>query len=468
MDTGTDSTRHPFRLIQGGLNGDGSPDRHRRMLRAEQARRGRPDLRRPPLTRLVTLRIHAELGDSEPPIWRALDVRSDLSLADLHRVLQAAFAWHDSHLHRFSIGGTPFDQASQLVLNAYEFEEGDDDGWLEDEVRVDEALQEPGDVLSYVYDYGDNWDLALRVADVRPADTDTPPAVAVGGERAAPPEDCGGLRDAASLAEVLPDPAQFDVDDVNRVLAAGEVSARFALPDALAQLLVPVLTLPVASELAHGLKSLPPTDSAPDREELPADLHAVQWFLDRVAGEGLPLTQAGYLKPDDASAAAQVVPEMAGWIGKNNRESLAVPLAEFRTALQKLGLLRTSRGRLLLTKAGERSRRDPLALWDHLATSLTRTRGRFEAVATPLLLATVAATGEEDLPAVAAILTAHGWRTGDAESVHPYAARDLAAVALLRNLRPRVEYVPGRSLRRGTPLSRCAVGLAREAVRRLD
>jgi hypothetical protein len=46
-------------------------------------------------------------------------------------VLQVAFDWTDSHLHRFSLGGHPFDNHSQLFLCPYDVEEGeleDDDG----------------------------------------------------------------------------------------------------------------------------------------------------------------------------------------------------------------------------------------------------------------------------------------------------------------------------------------------------
>ena len=43
------------------------------------------------------------LGTS-PPIWRRLLVPADLTLAQLHDVLQAAMGWEDGHMHEFSIG----------------------------------------------------------------------------------------------------------------------------------------------------------------------------------------------------------------------------------------------------------------------------------------------------------------------------------------------------------------------------
>jgi len=78
----------------------------------------------------------------------------------------------------------------------------DDDGLPATGTRLDETLCERGDTLRCLYDYGDNWELTLRLEEVLPAETDCPAAVVVDGERAAPPEDCGHLVDADSLAEV--------------------------------------------------------------------------------------------------------------------------------------------------------------------------------------------------------------------------------------------------------------------------
>jgi hypothetical protein len=57
----------------------------------EAERPGMPELRRAPLEELRLFRIRVDLKRSTPPIWRRLDVRSDLRLDALHQVLQAAF-----------------------------------------------------------------------------------------------------------------------------------------------------------------------------------------------------------------------------------------------------------------------------------------------------------------------------------------------------------------------------------------
>jgi hypothetical protein len=117
----------------------------------------RPELRRPRLTELQRFVVRVDLRYAKPPIWRRLEIRSDLTLDVVHRVLQAAFGWTDSHLWRFSLGGDPFSPSSQTFLCQWDIEEGevDDEGGIPAAtVRMDEALQTPGDVLCYVYDYG--------------------------------------------------------------------------------------------------------------------------------------------------------------------------------------------------------------------------------------------------------------------------------------------------------------------------
>lgn len=43
--------------------------------------------------------IKVTLRDSKPPIWRRILVPGNITLAKLHRILQAAMGWTDSHLH---------------------------------------------------------------------------------------------------------------------------------------------------------------------------------------------------------------------------------------------------------------------------------------------------------------------------------------------------------------------------------
>ncbi|ASK66202.1 hypothetical protein CFK39_10675 [Brachybacterium avium] len=405
----------------------------------EMARPTRPDLRRPPFGEPALLRVRVDLQHAVPPIWRRLELRSDLTLEQTHEILQTAFGWFDAHLWRFAAGGHPFDLDSQLFLCPYDVEDGEDDGLPASQVRLDELLQVDGDRLAYVYDYGDDWQLRLRLESVRPAADGSPPVRALGGRRAAPPEDCGGLTRAEDLAEVLPDPAHFDLAELQQALEISDLdpTAYGASP-----VLTAVLTrLPPSSLredlLARALLMTTATEP-PELDELRTALRGISWFLDRAAAGGLPLTSAGYLTPKEVEAASQVVPEMADWIGKNNRENLALPLLHVREALQHLKILRKFKGQLLPTRRALPAAEDPGALWSLLAASLIPAPGSFEHDATVLLLAHIGSTPSGtavDPEATPTALGRLGWRTPEGV-VDRWMVRDLPAATVLRNITP--------------------------------
>ncbi len=391
--------------------------------------RARPDRRRPPLPEPATLRIQVDLVDAKPPIWRRLDLYNDLTLDAVHQVLQVAFDWTDSHLHRFSLGGGPFDPTSQLLLCPFDVDEGADDGLPAAGVRLDETLQQPGDQLHYIYDYGDNWELTLQLIEVRPPSE--APAVAVAGARAAPPEDSGGGTDLAALSSVLPDPAAVDLDGINQGLRSA--AAFFAADPRVTELRARLAHLPIGSAIVAALGTQLTT---PSDDELRAVLGAHLWFLDRAADGGIPLTSAGYLTPDNVRAAAAVVPGAADWIGKQNREAQTYPVLAFRESLQKLGLLRKYRGTLRLTKAGTAAQRDPHRLWGALAAALAPKKSGFDQDATFLVLAAAAGAGGQELhvDAVTEGLTAVGYRYPDGAPIGVRALSDLPALTTLVNI----------------------------------
>ena len=377
-------------------------------------------------------------------------------------MLQAAFAWSDSHLHRFSLGGGPFDRHSELFLCPFDVEEGDD-GSPASAVRLDETLQEPGDVLRYVYDYGDSWELTLRLEEVRPADASTPAALCVGGRRAAPPEDCGGLTDADELVDVLDDPAHFDAEEINQALRDPYVTLReHGVPPRLLDLANRLQHTPVGHDVVVRVMSLASPVPEPDTDNTVAALRAHQWFLDRAGEGGIELTAAGYLKPDDVEAAAALVPAMADWIGKKNREINchapaplpAVP-AVHRAAAQVQGQA-PAHARRCGGAAGTRG------AVRHLAGRLVPSEpGTFAEEATVLLLAYAATGTELPLGRVAEALTHLGWRVDD----QPVMTRDLYGLEvldILRNVSSRP--VTFRDRNRVDPV---AAALARAALREM-
>jgi Plasmid pRiA4b ORF-3-like protein len=60
---------------------------------------------------IATLRI--DLIDSDPPIWREIEVPVAMTLKQLHAVIQTAMEWEDAHLWEFALGSRAHRQQSR-------------------------------------------------------------------------------------------------------------------------------------------------------------------------------------------------------------------------------------------------------------------------------------------------------------------------------------------------------------------
>jgi hypothetical protein len=142
--------------------------------------------------------IKVTLQGVRPPIWRRLEVSSDIKLARLHDAIQAAMGWTDSHLHEFDASGDRFG----VPEGAYDEVED------ERKVSLDELLANPKDRLKYLYDFGDGWEHTVTLEKILPLPRGKkqPRPRCTGGRRSCPPEDCGGPWGYRSMLEALADP----------------------------------------------------------------------------------------------------------------------------------------------------------------------------------------------------------------------------------------------------------------------
>jgi len=129
--------------------------------------------------------IKVTLADSRPAIWRRIQVRSDVTLAKLHRILQFVMGWQDAHLHEFVVRGEHYGVPDQ------------DDG--EPPKTRDERKYKLGDIVAaegsqfaYNYDFGDYWQHMFVTEKTLPPQEGARYPVCLAGARACPPEDVGG------------------------------------------------------------------------------------------------------------------------------------------------------------------------------------------------------------------------------------------------------------------------------------
>jgi hypothetical protein len=180
-----------------------------------------------PTSDLSVYQLKVTLRDSKSPIWRRIQVTSDIRLSMLHHVLQVVMGWEDAHLHQFIAHGiyygTPNPDFGFEVQN-------------EQYMSLQQVVSREKDKLIYEYDFGDSWEHELLVEKIRPLEEGKRYPVCLTGKRACPPEDCGGIRGYASLLEAIRDPEHpeheemvkwvesefdpdiFDLDEVNREL----------------------------------------------------------------------------------------------------------------------------------------------------------------------------------------------------------------------------------------------------------
>jgi hypothetical protein len=62
----------------------------------------------PSVSSIAIYQLRVLLCGVSPLVWRRLLVISETSLAELHEILQTAFAWSGEHLHRFLIHGAAY------------------------------------------------------------------------------------------------------------------------------------------------------------------------------------------------------------------------------------------------------------------------------------------------------------------------------------------------------------------------
>ena len=157
------------------------------------------------MKRRVIYQFRIELQHVEPSIWRCIEVPYDYNFWDLHVAIQDAMGWDDSHLHKFEITredsrvpdfiGIPlddeFDFEPELMTRA---------GW---DVPLSEVFDLPGKEVVYEYDLGDCWRHRVFLESIHLAKSRARYPKCIDGQRACPPEDCGGVWGYQNIVEIL-------------------------------------------------------------------------------------------------------------------------------------------------------------------------------------------------------------------------------------------------------------------------
>jgi hypothetical protein len=158
-------------------------------------------------TRAVHPRVYQlkiSLMETDPPIWRRLRVPGSTTLSRLDRIIQTAMGWTNSHLHTFTVGGVLYSDPDP----EWEIEVKD-----ERRARLGQIATEEGEAFVYEYDLGDSWRHQVLVEEVQIGSDVAEGPVCLAGERACPPEDCGGVQGYYETLECLRNPRHPEYED---------------------------------------------------------------------------------------------------------------------------------------------------------------------------------------------------------------------------------------------------------------
>jgi len=135
----------------------------------------------------------------KPTIWRRILVQ-DCTLDKLHEHIQTAMGWTNSHLHHFRIG-------EQLYGDPMLMEENMEDmDYMDSTTTMLSAIVPMGGKrfrFLYEYDFGDGWEHEVLFEGFPKAEAGRKYPLCLEGDRACPPEDCGGVGGYADFLEAI-------------------------------------------------------------------------------------------------------------------------------------------------------------------------------------------------------------------------------------------------------------------------
>jgi hypothetical protein len=151
--------------------------------------------------RMFTVRV--TLDDvSKPPVWRQINVPDDVTLTELHRIIQRAMGWQNCHLHKFFTNEEEEDGHEGVMLALPLLMAGTQSRAAGPKCRAKEHLL-------YEYDMGASWlhIITLEKVNCIPENKSEGRSVAlVKAKGACPPEDVGGSVGFHDFKEIIADP----------------------------------------------------------------------------------------------------------------------------------------------------------------------------------------------------------------------------------------------------------------------
>lgn len=145
------------------------------------------------------------LANTDPLVWRRIEVPATYTFWDLHVAIQDAMGWLDYHLHEFTVVHPEDGTLARIGIPGERF--ADElpplPGW---KVKIEGFFAEGVPPAAYWYDFGDDWRHVVIYEGTSTAAPSARYPRCVGGARRCPPEDCGGIYGYADFLDAIADP----------------------------------------------------------------------------------------------------------------------------------------------------------------------------------------------------------------------------------------------------------------------
>ncbi|MFH1233087.1 MAG: plasmid pRiA4b ORF-3 family protein [Patescibacteria group bacterium] len=144
------------------------------------------------------------LNNIKPLIWRQIQVPETYSFWDLHVAIQDVMPWQDYHLHRFEIVDPRTKMKVEIGIPDEEWMDSEElHGW---EQKIADYFSMENNSADYIYDFGDDWYHKIKLEKIFDRDKNIKYPICVAGERACPPEDCGGICGYENFLQAIKNP----------------------------------------------------------------------------------------------------------------------------------------------------------------------------------------------------------------------------------------------------------------------
>lgn len=167
-------------------------------------------------------RLKIVLNEIEPPVYRVVDLPGWYDFEDLHMAIQTVMPWDDAHLFNFHVTRKKADKHGIIVSPDPDEEMSELQVWQLQELRLRDVISTPWFLMTYWYDFGDDWKHTVSVVSMGPREAGVAYPRVVEGAGKCPEEDSGGIWGYYQRLEARYDRSSAKNYDMREVVAEEE------------------------------------------------------------------------------------------------------------------------------------------------------------------------------------------------------------------------------------------------------